>query len=216
MFDFLDDDAQAIHSDFDRHDVRYIGAVAGRYALSGHRFGGDGKIAVYACRLRSISTRLAVVTGPVCGKSGDMVIAHFDQFGIVRGKIARKLSSGFVLDLQMNDIERHKLGAKISWHKKHALGVLPERREHKRIVPRDPRSVITLADGAQMPCFVIDISQSGVAVSADIWPSLGTPMAVGKLVGRVVRYLDVGFALQFIQVQDFDKLEALMAPPAAQ
>ena len=39
-------------------------------------------------------------------------------------------------------------------------------------------------------------------------------MAVGKLVGRVVRYLDVGFALQFIQLQEADQLEILMAPPA--
>ncbi|HEX9595407.1 MAG TPA: hypothetical protein VF982_00890 [Anaerolineales bacterium] len=38
-----------------------------------------------------------------------------------------------------------------------------------------------------------------IAVSAEIWPGLGTPMAVGKLVGRVVRYLDVGFALQYVQ-----------------
>jgi hypothetical protein len=40
-------------------------------------------------------------------------------------------------------------------------------------------------------------------------------MAVGKLVGRVVRYLDVGFALQFIQPQEMSQLEILMAPPGA-
>ena len=76
--------------------------------------------------------------------------------------------------------------------------------------------MLTLADGSQLPCFVIDVSQSGVAVSADIWPSLGTPMAVGKLVGRVVRYLDVGFALQFMQIQELDQLELMMAPPSVQ
>ena len=65
-----------------------------------------------------------------------------------------------------------------------------------------------------VPCFVIDISQSGIAVSAHIWPDLGTPMAVGKLVGRVVRYLDVGFALQFLTIQPFEQLEIMMAPPA--
>lgn len=199
-------------ANFDVHDVRYICAVPGRYALSHHKCDAQGKIAVYACRLRSISTHMAVMTGPVGGKRGDRVVAHFDQFGIVRGTIARILPSGFSLDLQLDEIERNKLGSKISWHKKHALGVMPERRAHKRILPREPRTVITLGDGAQIPCFVIDISQSGVAVSADLWPAIGTPMAVGKLVGRVVRYLDVGFALQFIEVQEVDKLEALMAP----
>lgn len=200
----------------ERNDVRYIGAVPGRYAMSNRRFGADGKVAVYACRLCSISTRLAVVMGPAGGKKDEVVTAHFDDFGILRGRIVRGFASGFVLELMLKETERKKLGAKISWHKKHASGQLPERRDHKRFLPRDPRTIITLGDGVQIPCFVVDISQSGVAVSAQIWPELGTPMAVGKLVGRVVRYLDVGFALQFIQVQELDQLEALMAPPIRQ
>lgn len=216
MFDIADAISASHRTSFDRHDVRYIGAVPGCYALSRNKPDGHGRVAVYACRLRSISTQMAVVMGPVVGKVDDGIVAHFDQLGRVRGKIARKLPSGFAIDLVLNDIERHKLGARISWHKKHAMGILPERRTHKRTIPRDPRSLITLADGTQLPCFVIDISSVGVAVSADMWPDLGTPMAVGKLVGRVVRHLDVGFALQFIREQEMDTLEALMAPPSTQ
>ena len=216
MFQSADGDAAPSRPHFDWHDVRFIGAVAGRYALSERRVGDDGKVSVYACRLCSISTRLAVVVGPVIGREGEVVTAHFDEFGILRGKISRKLPSGFVLDLQLSDAERNKLGGKIIWQKKRVHDQVPDKREHRRILPRDPRTVLTLGDGTQLPCFVIDISQSGAAVSADIWPSLSTPMAVGKLVGRVVRYLDVGFALQFIQPQELDAIEALMAPPAAQ
>ena len=146
---------------------------------------------------------------------GETVTAHFDEFGILRGKISRKLPSGFVMDLTLSDRERNKLGGKIIWQKKKVHEQVPDKREHKRVLPRDPRTILTLADGTQIPCFVIDISQSGAAVSADIWPGLGTPMALGKLVGRVVRYLDVGFALQFIQLQEMDQLEVLMAPPVA-
>lgn len=214
MFQSADGGNAPSRSHFDWHDVRFIGAVAGRYALSERRLDDDGKVAVYACRLCSISTRLAVVVGPVIGKEGEIVTAHFDEFGILRGKISRKLPSGFVMDLMLNDVERNKLGAKIIWQKKKVHDQVPDKREHKRILPRDPRSILTLGDGTQMPCFVIDVSQSGVAVSADLWPGLGTPMAVGKLVGRVVRYLDVGFALQFIQLQQQDQLEILMAPPS--
>lgn len=213
MFQTADGSNAPSRSHFDWHDVRFIGAVAGRYALSDRRVGEDGKVAVYACRLCSISTRLAVVVGPVTGREDEIVTAHFDEFGILRGRISRKLPSGFVMDLILTDAERNKLGAKIIWQKKRVHEQLPDRREHKRILPRDPRTVLTLGDGSQIPCFVIDISQSGIAVSADSWPALGTPMAVGKLVGRVVRYLDVGFALQFIQLQDLHQLEILMAPP---
>jgi hypothetical protein len=206
--------ATSSRSHYEWHDVRFIGAVAGRYALPERKDGPDGKVAVYACRLCSISTRLAVVVGPMVGAEGEIVTAHFDEFGMLRGRIARRLPSGFVLDLMLSPAERNKLGAKIIWRKKHVHEQIPDKREHKRILPRDPRTLITLADGSTIPCFVIDISQSGIAVSAQIWPDLGTPMAIGKLVGRVVRGLDVGFALQFLQVQPFDQLEIMMAPPA--
>jgi hypothetical protein len=214
MFQSEDGGKPSSRSHFDWHDVRFIGAVAGRYALPERRTGGDTKVAVYACRLCSISTRLAVVVGPVTGREGETVTAHFDEFGMLRGKIARKLPSGFVLDLLLNDADRNKLGGKIVWQKKKVHDQVTDKREHKRLLPRDPRTLLTLADGSQMPCFVIDVSQSGIAVSAEIWPALGTPMAIGKLVGRVVRYLDVGFALQFVQLQELDQLEILMAPPA--
>lgn len=213
MFQDVDGDRAPARSPFDWHDVRFIGAAAGRYALPDRRMDDTGKVAVYACRLCSISTRVAVVVGPVIGQDGETVTAHFDDFGILRGKICRKLTSGFAMQLTLKDAERNKLGAKIIWQKKKVHDQVPDKREHKRILPRDPRTILTLADGTQMPCFVIDISQSGVAISAEIWPALGTPMAVGKLVGRVVRYLDVGFALQFIQLQEHSQLEILMAPP---
>jgi len=196
-------------------DVRFIGALAGRYALPERRQGGNGKIPVYACRLCSISTRTLVSVGPVIGKEGETVSCHFNEFGMLRGRITRRLASGFVADLQMNENEREKLAAKIDWQKKHVHAQVPDKREHKRVPPRDPRSTIVLGDGQSLPCFVIDMSRSGAAVSAHYWPELGTPMALGRVVGRVVRHLDVGFALQFIQPQEFEELEHLIKPAVA-
>jgi hypothetical protein len=209
----LDEDAPA--SAYQWHDVRFIGAMPGRYALPERRQSPDDKLDVYACRLCSISTRMLVAVGPVIGREGEQVTAHFDDFGIIRGRIVRRLPSGFVVRLDLPPGERDKLGAKIEWQKKHVHAQVPDKREFRRIIPRDPRSQITLGDGSRVCCFVIDISQSGVAVSAPIWPDIGTPMAVGRAVGRVVRYLDVGFALQFIQVQPLEDLESLLQPPVA-
>lgn len=207
----LDDDSQ--RATYRWHDVRFIGALAGRYALPERRQSADDKIPVYACRLCSISTRMLVAVGPVVGREGELVSSHFDEFGILRGRIKRRLASGFVTSLEMSESERDKLGAKIEWHKKHVHAQVPDKREHKRILPRDPRSAIVLADGQKVPCFVIDVSQSGAAISAHFWPELGMPMALGRIVGRVVRYLDVGFALQFVQHQPFEELETLLRPP---
>lgn len=206
------DDGQK--SDYERHDVRFIGALAGRYALPDRRQSPGDKIPVYACRLCSISTRMLVAVGPMVGREGEIVSSHFDEFGILRGRITRRLPSGFVIDIMMSDDDRKKLGARIEWHKKRVNSLVPDKRGHKRIQPRDPRSVLTLGDGTTAACFVMDISQSGAAISAHLWPDIGTPLAVGRLVGRVVRHLDVGFALQFVDLQNTDELEALLQPPS--
>lgn len=208
-------DDESLRASLKLQDVRFIGALAGRYAMPDRRRTPDDKIPVYACRLCSISTRMLVAVGPVVGKEGETVSAHFNEFGIMRGQITRRLASGFATDLQMSESEREKLAAKIDWHKKHIHAQVPDKREHRRILPRDPRSTIFLADGQKVPCFVIDVSRSGAAVSAHFWPELGMPMALGRVVGRVVRHLEVGFALQFIQPQDFEDLENLIKPPQA-
>jgi hypothetical protein len=45
---------------------------------------------------------------------------------------------------------------------------------------------------------------------------IGTPLAIGKVVGRVVRQFDDGFAVQFIEPQDDRTLDRLLlAPPAS-
>ena len=209
------DETTSRSSAYQWHDVRFIGAMLGRYTLPERRQSPEEKLEVYACRLHSISTRMMVAVGPVIGREGEQVVAHFDDFGILRGRVARRVTAGFAVRLELSGSERDRLGAKIEWQKKHIHAQVPDKRGFKRIIPRDPRSLITLGDGGRVCCFVIDISQSGVAVSAPIWPDIGTPMAVGRLVGRVVRYLDVGFALKFIDVHPLGELENLLQPPIA-
>lgn len=194
-------------------DVRFIGALSGRYAYPDRPRAPEEKLPVYACRLRSISPRRLVAVGPVLGQEGETVSAHFNEFGIVRGRIGRRLASGFSVNLMNTEAERTKLGARIDWQKRHANAQVPNKREHLRILPRNPRTVIVLADGQKVPCFVIDLSRSGAAISAHFWPEVGMPMALGRLIGRVVRHLDVGFALQFIETQEIDNLEHLIRPP---
>ncbi|HTM79387.1 MAG TPA: PilZ domain-containing protein [Devosia sp.] len=196
-----------------RMDVRFIGALSGRYTLSNRRVEGEDSPPVYACRLCSISPWSAVVTAPVRAEIGETVAAHFEHFGIQRGIVSKRMPSGFVMDLQLDEPERAKLADQIRWQKRQAQTREPDKRDYPRIQPHDPSTVLLLADGTRMACFVIDVSQSGAAVSAAILPGRGTPLAVGGLVGRVVRRLDVGFAVQFIKVQETAELERLIAPP---
>jgi hypothetical protein len=84
---------------------------------------------------------------------------------------------------------------------------LPDERRHKRIIPKDTHATLIFSNGNTLGCFVIDMSGSGVAVSADVVPKIGTVLAIGKIVGRVVRRFNEGFAIQFVQVQDSRLLE---------
>ena len=71
--------------------------------------------------------------------------------------------------------------------------------------------MLILADGTVHDCFIIDISSSSAGISAEIEPPpIGTPLAIGACVGRVIRVLETGFAVKFIQRQDIDNLSRLI------
>ncbi|MDB5561549.1 MAG: PilZ protein [Hyphomicrobiales bacterium] len=162
---------------------------------------------VFACRVQSISPKMAVLTAPVSGSQGEWVTAHFQDLGIIRAQITRHLDYGFAVEIAATDEERAKLGAKINWIKKKTHEAVADKREHKRTLPRDPRSSLILPDGNKMGCFIIDMSMSGVAVSADVNPPIGTPLAIGSVIGRVVRHLEVGFAVKFLALQEAGAVE---------
>jgi hypothetical protein len=70
--------------------------------------------------------------------------------------------------------------------------------------------LVLLADGSVLNCFVIDMSISGAAVSAEVTPPIGTPLAVGRIVGKVVRHFSEGFAIKFVEQQSAGALEPLL------
>ena len=188
-----------------RPEPRII-VIPARYALA-KRYDANGNRPEWACRIVKISLHEMTLFAPVNGAIGDWVIVHWDEFGKLEGSIIRVHPGGFVMTIAATDEELAKLAVKIEWHDKHKNHGLPDSRTHKRIVPNDPRSTLFFADNSRRKCFIIDISASGAAVSAEIKPDIGTPLAVGKIVGRVVRHFPTGFAVQFIQLQNLDSLE---------
>jgi hypothetical protein len=192
-----------------KEDVRSIVSIPGKYSLASRR-DGQGNRREFACRAVSISAHAVVLAAPVTGHPGERVIAHVGQFGRLQGKILRAMERGFVMRITATDVERTKLARKILWLEKHKNHELPECREHGRIVPEDPHSTLILPDGRRLTCLVIDMSVSGAAVSAEIVPELGMPLALGKVIGRVVRRFDEGFAIQFISAQHPRTLEHML------
>ncbi|HEV2518172.1 MAG TPA: PilZ domain-containing protein [Devosia sp.] len=192
-----------------RKDVRFIGDVMGSYVLAA-RAQAPGAVRVFACRARSVTAHEAVVNAPVSGMAGDGLTMTLQGLGIVRGRISRVLDGGFAVAFDCTEQERAALGARIDWLKRRTLKTVSDRRGHKRVLPRETRASLTLGDGRRFDCFIIDMSQSGVAVSADVLPPIGSSAGVGAIPGRVVRHVEAGFAVQFAEVQQIGQLEALL------
>jgi hypothetical protein len=64
-----------------------------------------------------------------------------------------------------------------------------------------------LPTGVTVPCKVTDVSLSGAAVMADVRLPIGSPVTLGRTLGRVVRHHEGGFAMEFSRVQTQETLE---------
>lgn len=190
-------------------DVR----VEGRYTLP-NWYDPQGRPRSFACRTSRVSPFRMMVAVPVVGSVGTRLTTYFGDFGRLDGQISDTVSGGFLLDITMPHAERERFANKLTWlEKKQMDPLVRDLRKRARIIPESPHSMLTFADGATSNCFVIDMSISGVAVSADVQPPVGTPLAVGACVGRVVRFLELGFAVQFIEEQNPEHLERLVVRP---
>jgi hypothetical protein len=187
-------------------------SLGGRYSLAS-RYDTRGNRREFACRTSRVSPFQMLVEVPVLGPVGERVLAYFGDFGTLDGRITDTAGSGFLLDLELSRAKREKFSSQLTWIAKRQKETVADARQQKRLVPKSPHSTLIFGDGTTMNCLVIDISPSGVAVSADAEPEIGTRLAVGRNVGQVVRTFAEGFAVQFDRLQNFDDLEGTLIPP---
>lgn len=188
------------------NETRFMGDLLGSYVLASRALQTEGPM-LLACRARSISSREAVLCAPVTGSLGERLSLSFQELGKLRAVVSRRFENGFAAEFDLDEAERKALDTRIHWLKRRSLRSVVERREHRRVLPRDPNALLLLGQGLKLECLILDMSRSGVAVSADIILKPGTLVAVGSVPGRVVRVFDTGFALQFTELQDLDALE---------
>lgn len=185
-------------------------ALNGQYTLA-NWFDPKGKPRIFACRTSRISPFRMIVAVPVLGKVGERITSHFRDFGALEGHISDTANGSFLLELAMTPSMREKFASKLTWlDNRQKNPAMRDGREHARMIPASAHSTLTFGDGSTRGCFVIDMSVSGVAVSADLQPHIGMPLAVGACVGRVVRLLPQGFAVKFVEPQNRSHLERLV------
>ena len=185
-------------------------AVEGSYSLQRRWYDADGKLRS-TCRTTRVSPFRMIVEVPVVGFVGERTISYFREFGEFEGVIRAVMPGGLLVEMDMTPEHRARLAEKLAWlEKKFRDESVQDVREAARIIPPASHSVLTLADGSVHRCLITDVSSSGAGISAEMQLPVGTPLAVGACVGRVVRAFDTGFAVKFVERQNIDDLTRLI------
>ncbi len=178
---------------FDSDNSKVANIVFGRFMLP--------DMSEHPCQVKDISGNGASFIAAHVPPPGLAVVAYIEELGRVEGVSSDAIAGGFVVNFTATGARRDRLVSKIEWLQKREIGGA-ENRRHPRYEPREKVSQITLPDGRVYPCEVIDISVSGAAIKSDVMPSVGTYMMLGRMKGRVVRYLEHGVAIEFVKQLD--------------
>ena len=160
----------------------------------------------HACKVSGISLDGAIFCTPRNVPPGLSIVAYLEEVGRVEATSAEPVDGGFRVTFALTGARRDRFETRLRWLVQKERGQTVSDRRHTRFEPREKHSQITLPDGREYGCEVIDISLSGAAVKVDVMPSLGSYLLLGKMRGRVVRYLDQGVAIEFIRMLDRGQL----------
>ena len=186
-------------------------AVNGSYSLERRWYDAEGKLRSFACRTARVSPFRMLVEVPVVGRVGERLTSYFREFGELEGVISHAMQGRFLVDMEMTPANRARLAEQLAWlERKSRDASIQDARDDARMIPPASHSVLILADGSVHGCFIIDISSAGAGISAEIQPPIGTPLAIGGCVGRVIRVFETGFAVKFLERQDLDDLSRLI------
>jgi hypothetical protein len=155
----------------------------------------------HPCQVTDLTEDGAIFVTSSVPASGLALVAYLEDLGRVEAVSADPTIDGFRVVFSAEGARRERLLSRITWYKQKQVGDSDHRR-HPRYEPREKQSQITLPDGRVYSCEVLDISVSGAAIKTDVMPSIGTYVMLGKMKGRVVRYLETGVAVEFIKQLD--------------
>ena len=183
----------------ERSKHRSVVGMSGHYML-GTLGNAQRKNREFPCRIVRMSAQAITLSGPVTGSKGDWASAYFERLGRFEGPVLKTLHRSLVMKIVATHEDRLKFADKIAWitDKQKRDG-----RRFERLVPAYPFSTLSLPGGQMLPCFVIDYSLGGAAITADDTPAIGTVLKIGRVAGRVVRHFNGGFAVTFPVLQDF-------------
>lgn len=164
----------------------------------------------YSCLITGMSSEELVATVEHAGRDGERVIAYVDHVGRIEGTISSRHPNGFTLSIIATEQKKRKLATQLNWLAGRLERGLPEERRHERAVPRNPYSVLSMSDGRQYRCKILDLSLSGAAIEIEVRPGIGSRVTLGNMQGRVMRHFEEGIAVEFASVQSNEAIKSIL------
>jgi hypothetical protein len=153
----------------------------------------------HSCQVNDLTPDGAIFITKTVPEKDAQIVAYLDEIGRVEGVSGDTVPGGFRIVFSHKGQRKERFASRLSGQSSKNTTAGTDLRRHARYAPADTQSQIILPDGRVYPCEIIDISLSGAAVKVDVMPSLGTYIMLGKMRGRIVRYVDSGIAIEFLK-----------------
>lgn len=155
------------------------------------------------CRTFDLSCGGALVEALDWPQVGSPVVLYARDIGRVAGEVVRHVPErGFGMRFEIGPYKRERLAEILTLKANPPTDTAPEIASVRRAAPRyagDGQSVfVEMEDGRSLPCEILDFSLFGVAVRTQgLRPPLGAMVKIGATRGRVARFFEGGFAVDF-------------------
>ena len=156
----------------------------------------------HACQVVDLSVAGATFLTPSVPMQGQSIVAYIEEIGRIEAITGPARPGGFEISFNLKGSRLERFQQRMEWLHQRGNGDTGDHRCQSRYDPSNRVSQVTLPDGRVYNCEVLDISVSGASIKTEVVPSVGTFLMLGKMRGRVVRYLEHGVAIEFVKHLD--------------
>ena len=189
-----------------RSEVRFESGLKATFTISDNR-----GVRVVPCTIENLSAAAMRIGSDEPVGLGQSVWVDLEGFGPVRACIETVRHDGFICHTLLNEPARKRLGTWVAWLARRNGRVERDRRVFVRTRPHDSRTTVAFEDGEMVAVVLKDVSRSGAAVLSDHTAMPGTPVMVGRVLGRVSRTFTGGFAVEFERVLEAAEADRLIS-----
>lgn len=162
--------------------------------LKARYLGPDGH--EHPCLVVNISAGGALLRARTSPAESETIVLYVDEVGRFECRVVRSGKHSFAVDYR----GRRSKTARTADALTVTLNQPPQKSAEQRAAPRikqDEPALVTLENGDQIPCSIIDISLTGASIEIDPRPPLGSSLVLGKTRAKVVRRHEKGVGVIF-------------------